>query len=384
ALAAPTWAEQSVESLARYLIRPARTDAEKIRSIFRWVTANVAYDTRSYFSGTVHSAEAEDVLDSRTAVCGGFAGLVERLGIEAGLDVQTVSGYVKGFGYRIGKHFDGPATHAWNAVRLENGWNLLDATWGAGYMNEEGRFVREFDEHFFLTPPERMIYTHFPEDSKWQLLSEPVPLAVFENRAYIKPAFFKYNLGLKSHVDGLIDIQGAAAVVLDSPSSVRLSAQVLRGKQPLGESLTFVQRGEDSQTVLAAFPSSGTYTLRIFAKFQNDQGPYEWILEYSVRALVRPGTPVGFPEVYLSFEEGGCFLERPLEGRLKAGRTFVFSIRIPEAQKAFVITGNKWIELPGEGDRYEGKVKVVKGSVQIAALFPGESNYSVLLKYAGY
>ncbi len=49
ALAAPESVQGSVKDLAEYLLEPAKTDLEKVRSIFRWITDNVAYDTNAYF-----------------------------------------------------------------------------------------------------------------------------------------------------------------------------------------------------------------------------------------------------------------------------------------------------------------------------------------------
>ena len=60
---------------------------------------------------------------------------------------------------------NGEANHAWNAVYLAGSWRLVDATWGSGSYNPTThRFERRLNEHFFLTDPEELIYTHFPYD----------------------------------------------------------------------------------------------------------------------------------------------------------------------------------------------------------------------------
>jgi transglutaminase/protease-like cytokinesis protein 3 len=53
-------------------------------------------------------------------------------------------------------------------VRLADGWYFLDPTWAAGYVTD-GRFVREWDEEWWLVPPERFERTHYPDDERWAL-----------------------------------------------------------------------------------------------------------------------------------------------------------------------------------------------------------------------
>jgi hypothetical protein len=385
ALSAPGWAEQTVAGLARYLVRPARTDGEKARAIFRWIAENIAYDTQSYASGRIPETDSEDVFRSRIALCGGYAGLFKSLAEEAGLKAEIINGFAKGVEYKIGRHFRGDANHAWNAVRLDGSWRLIDATWGAGHADESGRYVRELDEHFFLTPPDEMIFTHFPEAPAWQLLAHPIPLETFEKQAYVKSPFFKYGLKLKSHGLGFIDVQSSLAVVLATPTGVRLSTQLIRGQRIWDESLTFIQRRPKEQVVNAVFPSPGTYTLRLFAKEKDDPGPYEWAVDYLVHAIAPTGGAVGFPEAYQPFDQLDCTLVAPMEGRLKAGRNHGFSIRIPGAEKAVLVMGQQWVTLGKNGDLFQCTAMVARGDVQIAVQFPGDgAKYSVVLKYVGY
>jgi len=163
-----------VQTLAAYLVKPARNEHEKVRAIFRWVTENIAYDTDGYFSGQYGDLSPDGVLKSRRAVCDGYAGLFNMLGEAAGLEVVKVTGYSKGYSYAVGDTYDGTTNHTWNAVMIDNQWHLLDTTWGAGYLGENKKFVREFQEYYFLTPPEVFIYDHLPSDTRWQLLEQPV------------------------------------------------------------------------------------------------------------------------------------------------------------------------------------------------------------------
>ncbi|MCL0066040.1 hypothetical protein M1N79_04100, partial [Dehalococcoidia bacterium] len=179
ALTTPESAANSVESLAAWLVEPAKNDLEKVRAIFRWITDNIYYDMVSYFNivegtGPVGDQSPEAVLNSRKAVCEGYSRLFKALAHLAGLEVVQVTGWTRGFGYRVGDPIEGPTDHAWNVVKIDDGWYLLDSTWGAGGIDEEGQFVREFKEFYFLTPPDQFIYSHFPINPDWQLLEVPI------------------------------------------------------------------------------------------------------------------------------------------------------------------------------------------------------------------
>ena len=65
AINTPTSAEATVDSLASYLVAPARNEREKARSIFRWVTENIDYDVLGFFTGSFDDTSSKDVLKSR-------------------------------------------------------------------------------------------------------------------------------------------------------------------------------------------------------------------------------------------------------------------------------------------------------------------------------
>ena len=108
------------------------------------------------------------------------------------------------YNFRIsfaGVHFgegNDPPPHAWNAVYFLGGWRLLDCTWGAGQVNPETKeYEKLANEHYFLTDPDELIFTHFPYDEaeasyeKWQLLKQPISLNIF-NQMPLLTRFVKF------------------------------------------------------------------------------------------------------------------------------------------------------------------------------------------------
>lgn len=164
ALAVPLSSTTSVRELAEYLTaRAGPTRRGRARAAFRFVSEHVAYDVESLQPGQRASQHPRDVLASGKAVCEGYARLLVTLLDALGLHTA----YVRGVATASGP--GGGGGHAWVAVKLADGWYLLDPTWAAGGVTKHGRFVRDFDGTWWLVPPARMSETHAPEDPRWRL-----------------------------------------------------------------------------------------------------------------------------------------------------------------------------------------------------------------------
>ena len=376
ALAAPASAEQSVESLAAYLIEPAKNEQEKTRAIFRWICQNIDYDLGSYFMGRLGSTKSEDVLKSRSSVCSGYSDLFSALCGEAGLETVEIRGYGKGYSYRPGQKFSGPFNHAWNAVKINGSWRLMDSTWGAGYLGRDGKYHRWFDDHYFMTPPDQFIYDHLPEEESWQLLEQPLSQAQFEDLVYAESDFF--NLGLKViERNGSISAEGEVSLSVYAPKDVVMMAG-LESEAGALEGRTLCQREGERYEIRARLPQAGSYALRAYAKKKDDPGVYKSVMQYNINAS--SGVKSGFPLTFGRFGEVGAHLYSPQEGSLRAGQSYHFRIRVPGAAEVAVVSGKEWSRLEGQGDLFEGNVTVAKEDAGIFANLGGET-WSGLVRY---
>jgi hypothetical protein len=383
ALSAPASVEHSVKRLADYLVRPARNDEEKARAIFRWIAENITYDTRAYFTGGIRVSSPDQTLRTRTAVCEGFSGLFKNLGVAAGLEIETIQGFAKGYDSSVGERIGDSQNHVWNAVKIGGEWRLMDATWGGGYVDERGAYVRSFNGYFFFTPPGKFIFTHFPEDPEWQLLDRPVSKKEFERMAFVRPGFFLYGLELDSHQKSDIEATDTLTVTLRAPEETVLLAHLVQNDKTLDPGLAFAQKDGGLAFVRAAFPSNGIYVLRLFAKRKSDPGPAEWVLDYRIRARKTRMEMRMFPEMYQDFMDRDGYLESPMQGRLKSGNLYRFRLSIPGAESAVVLIGKRRIELKKYGRWFEGDTRVIRGEIHVFAKFPWEKQYRGLLKYIG-
>lgn len=193
----------TIQSLAAELGENTSTDAEKSRAIWLWIIDNIAYDVDAFFSGIIGDTSAEQTLENRKSVCDGYANLFYALAGEMNLEAVKITGYSKGYGYVEGQVFE-RTNHAWNGVKIDGKWELLDATWGAGYVDGNGSFIKSYDESWYMPDPEHFIFTHLPITQEWQLLYTPITKARFEDLPSLEPAFFLWGFTPQSVYD-LVD-----------------------------------------------------------------------------------------------------------------------------------------------------------------------------------
>lgn len=196
----------SPDTLAHLLTNPYTAELEKVRSIFYWVASHISYNTiryqpkpinyiddgvaASYDLDTIYKTldlrVSEMTLKRRHAFCDGYARLFKTLCDKAGIKSVVISGYAR-TGFNT-KQFH--CNHKWNAVMIDGNWYLLDATWASGYLSFSGNnFIHDFNENYFLTPPQYFIKDHYPAEIRWTLLPNPPTLSEFNHSPFKQPAF---------------------------------------------------------------------------------------------------------------------------------------------------------------------------------------------------
>lgn len=151
--------------LANVLCSPFPSLTDKARAIFTWLHHNLIYDVPNFLAGTVpRGLDAEATIARGAAVCEGFADVFLAICQHAGLDCRRIGGFGKGYGFSPDNamaSFD--ANHAWNVVRLEGGWTLIDSCWGAGHI-DNGVWVTQFNPSMFTMGNKAFGARHFPEN----------------------------------------------------------------------------------------------------------------------------------------------------------------------------------------------------------------------------
>ena len=75
----------------------------------------------------------------------------------------------------------------------------------------------ELDNYYFMPDPHQFISTHFPHESRYQLLETPVTLEEFEQLVPVKSTFYKYGLDLASHTNAIVSVDQQATIVIKCP-----------------------------------------------------------------------------------------------------------------------------------------------------------------------
>ena len=97
-------------------------DWQDPKAIYRWITANVAYDDDHYDPLAKLSPDSSTPygpLHSGKGICIGFAVTFQLLLDMAGVECVTI----------VGSSFSNGEDHAWNMVRLNGRWYCADTTW---------------------------------------------------------------------------------------------------------------------------------------------------------------------------------------------------------------------------------------------------------------
>ena len=169
--------------VADYLTKDLTTTEEKVRAIYIWITHNIAYDldqsaTEKEYASTAEIVEG--VMKDRKGVCMHYANLFLAMSESIGIQSYMISGYTRENNGTIASE-----SHAWNAVKIDTNYYLLDLTWAAGYVYKH-KYVHEFRDAYFLIPPKEFIETHMPFDPIWQFLNTPIDNADFKSANYSK------------------------------------------------------------------------------------------------------------------------------------------------------------------------------------------------------
>ncbi len=188
------------------------TEVEKFRSIYKWVCTNIEADhyfgektirtRKKYKSDNIsfmkwneemQSKMYKKLLKDKKTICSGYAYLLKELCALANIKCEVVNGYSRTINTNVNK-IDIP-NHSWNAVELNNKWYLVDATLASGFFFvNENRFIKNYNDRYFLVNPELFIKSHYPLDYKWTLLKQQINIDDYVKAPLIYGKRLKHNI----------------------------------------------------------------------------------------------------------------------------------------------------------------------------------------------
>ena len=164
---------------------------DRARAYYTWTALNISYDIdhmneinliKTFNINSILSSnqKAGDVLKNKKAVCEGYSNLMVQFCRASSIPCFIVCGYTKNPDGEIPQ-----ILHAWNVLRIDSAWTMLDITWSSGYVNPLNKFVKRFSNTYFMTRPKTFIKDHFPLDPMWQLLKNPFTKHDFEKDSLV-------------------------------------------------------------------------------------------------------------------------------------------------------------------------------------------------------
>lgn len=154
-------------------------DSLRLRAAFIWISDNISYDVGAFLNEDPRAAKLDYVLRKKKAICSGYASLLKYFCDAYNIKNEIVEGKARGLlsdVYIANVRFQ--TNHAWNAVKINNNWRLIDPTWASGgvIIDEEGikkpTYVKALNEVYYFSPPERFLLNHYPKDLRFSYVEK--------------------------------------------------------------------------------------------------------------------------------------------------------------------------------------------------------------------
>jgi len=362
---------------------------EKSFVIFLWICDNISYDAKSYFSNDDVDCTPDGVYRNGVTVCSGYSRLFKNFSDYLGLEVLCVSCYAKGVSYQQGQRPEKQTNHEYNVIKLNNRWYPIDSTWGAGHIKDK-KFVKCYNEYYFLADPETLINTHFPEDEKWQLTKRRYTLEEFLSWPKVYSYFYEYKFERYFPKEGLIELNNTNQqkfIIYGKDmnnKSALCSVYLLQGNiyQTI-ENAHNINFYEDRFEVDCIFNKRGKYKVNIFgSNVKGNHESHKILVEYVVMVENDSIQQLSFPKFYNGKEDLNII--EPVYNNLRTGENVKFKIKT-NLEEIVIKDGDEWYYLKKNEQGYFEKEIIIQSqpgqNVKIGKKNPNEDNYLFLACY---
>lgn len=278
----------NLPKLAFDLTHNLNTDVERFRAIYIWVCSNVKNDFRMYQRNHAKRVKYRDdsiklrlwnkrfqkvlfkqLHKNQKTICSGYAFLIKELCDLSGLESEIIDGYARTSTTNIEKLTT--PNHQWNAIKLNNKWYLNDATWASGITNPNTfKFEFNYNDGFFLSPPELFAINHYPTTPKWFVFKQNTPsFETFLNGPVLYGNAYKYLRKHQTPVSLENQIQKKETIVftyeLNNPEEItNIQFEIDNGNSISIIKPNKVSINGSSLVIEHQFTSNGYYDLHLF------------------------------------------------------------------------------------------------------------------------
>lgn len=179
---------KSWTKVARLIGDSCKSELERVYTIYTYIAGSYKYDLNRLKLIQKRKIKRElylsEVIKRKKGVCGDFANLFLTLCDSLEIGCFRVSGYSKTFSifHPVHKNY---FNHAWNVVRVDGKWYVLDVTFGMQHFTNKKLDRNRINYHFLFTDPVKFGMTHLPADPVFQLVNRQRSYKDFRYRRFL-------------------------------------------------------------------------------------------------------------------------------------------------------------------------------------------------------
>jgi hypothetical protein len=233
----PAEAQTSVEAVGQYFAARFTDKRQLVKALHDYVVLRLSYDVATSKLSDAESRtmrpsqQADAVFAARTGVCEGYARLFAALGKAAGVEIAYVTGYIRDVKRRVDetgtedaiKHALEGYLHAWNAVKIDGKWLLVDTTWD----DPVGGAPDQIETTYLFTPPRLFAFDHLPEQAAWQLVDKPIGAGDFARQPLLRPYIGRLGIVLEEPTRSQITADGSVEISLVNPYKATVDVEIV-------------------------------------------------------------------------------------------------------------------------------------------------------------
>ncbi|THC90142.1 hypothetical protein EYZ11_010396 [Aspergillus tanneri] len=341
-------------SLAQgYVCRPYKSDVQRLRALFTWVSEKIAWDEPVEGVGL----DLRRVLQTKRGSPQEVAYLVREMCAAVGLHAEAIKGFLKAPGDLFELDSLARANHWWNAVLVDGEWRIMDCSLASPTNPRRSQFVTSVsscaaESWYFLARPLEICYTHVPLVPEEQHICPPISPDVLLALPPACPQYFKMSLHFPDYDTSLVRIDGLEVmqVRLLVPPDVECAAEVEAPTFARDADGDFFESGEVVRKRALAQPDwiKGQKRVTIKAVLPGDEGQGVVKIYAGPRGLMHSSRDIPHPlalalpivhtgdnppyEFVLRHptphaQRHDLYIMQPQCSRLAVNNTFVFAVR---------------------------------------------------------
>ena len=316
----------------------------------------------------------------------GISYLFRTMGRFLGLEVEYIAGYAKYDYYYLPKK---PPSYryAWNAIKIDNSYYLIDAIMGADRCAGDYATLGSFDDYQFCTKPEYFIRHHLPVESKWQLMTNIITYKQFNDWAFLINSFYTNDFLTISPDKNTIDIYGKTKINITYDKSnknvvIHNNIYYYEDNKWRGTTdnlaLYYTSNGNIEIDIIANKKTKYLHNINGFPTNETF-GDIPWIAQIVINNLKESDDDIYFPFQYLPGRN--TKLIEPLYNNLTKGTFVDFKIKSNIHDKIIITIGSTIRELEklNDGIFYGKSIHILGNSVNLFGM--KENEYEPLYNY---